>query len=111
MTDTTTLDAAPINGINQQSRRDYLADQMRVLDSQEPEDRVVANLQTQIEAQTSLRFGEEDRVALRDYLRRVTLLYRRGELDRRSAELDLNKVLMAAAANNPDVLNYIHMEA
>ncbi len=108
---TTDTIPAPINGINQQSRRDYLAEQMQMLDSDETEDRVVTGLQSQIESQTSLRLGDEDRVALRSYLRRVTSQYRNGVMDQRSAQLDLNKVLMAAVANNPDVLNYIHMDA
>ncbi len=108
---TTDTISAPINGINQQSRRDYLAEQLHLLDGSESEDRVVSGLQDQIESQTSLRFGDEDRVALRAYLRRVTSQYRSGEMDQRSAQLDLNKVLMAAAANSPDVLAYIHMDA
>jgi hypothetical protein len=108
---TTDTISAPINGINQQSRRDYLAEQLHLLDSNESEDRVVSGLQDQIESQTSLRLGDEDRIALRSYLRRVTSQYRSGEMDQRSAQMDLNKVLMAAAANNPDVLNYIHMDA
>ena len=108
---TTDTISAPINGINQQSRRDYLAEQLHLLDSNESEDRVVSGLQDQIESQTSLRLGDEDRIALRSYLRRVTSQYRSGEMDQRSAQIDLNKVLMAAAANNPDVLNYIHMDA
>jgi len=107
-----TIDTLPTNLLNEQSRREYLDEQMRILETPNGDDRAVhASMQTLIEAATSLKFGEEDRAALQNYLIRVTTLYREGKIDSRTAQVDLNKVLMAAAANSPDVLHYIHMEA
>ena len=51
--------------------------------------------------------GSRDRIALRDYLRKLSWMYRRGEIDERTTQQGLNKVVMAAAANSPEVLNYI----
>ena len=65
------------------------------------------NLQARIESMTSVRFGEDDRIALRDYLRKLSWMYRKGEIDERTTQQGLNKVVMAAAANSPDVLHYI----
>lgn len=65
------------------------------------------NLQARIESMTSVRFGEDDRIALRDYLRKLSWMYRKGEIDEHTTQQGLNKVVMAAAANSPDVLHYI----
>ena len=64
-------------------------------------------LQTKIESMTSVSFGEDDKIALRDYLRKLSWMYRKGEIDERTTQQGLNKVVMAAAANSPDVLHYI----
>lgn len=64
-------------------------------------------LQAGIESMTSVRFGEDDKIALRDYLRKLSWMYRKGEIDERTTQQGLNKVVMAAAANSPDVLHYI----
>jgi hypothetical protein len=64
-------------------------------------------LQAKIESMTSVRFGEDDKIALRDYLRKLSWMYRKGEIDERTTQQGLNKVVMAAAANSPEVLNYI----
>ena len=64
-------------------------------------------LQVHIESMTSVRFGEDDKIALRDYLRKLSWMYRKGEIDERTTQQGLNKVVMAAAANSPDVLHYI----
>ena len=65
------------------------------------------NLQAKIESMTSVSFAEDDRIALRDYLRKLSWMYRKGEIDERTTQQGLNKVVMAAAANSPEVLNYI----
>lgn len=64
-------------------------------------------LQAKIESMTSVSFGEDDKIALRDYLRKLSWMYRKGEIDERTTQQGLNKVVMAAAANSPDVLHYI----
>ncbi len=101
-----------INVLNEADRHDYLSrlmDRLRSTDSDHYAARL--HLQTLIEGVTSIRFGHKDRAALRSYLRKIASLYRKGEIDERTAKVDLNKVLMAAAANSPDVLHYIHIEA
>ncbi len=107
-----TVDTLPTNLLNEHSRREYIDEQMRILATPNGDDRAVhASMQTLIEAVTSLKFGDDDRAALQDYLIRVTTLYRQGKIDARTVQVDLNKVLMAAAANSPDILHYIYMDA
>ncbi len=100
-----------INVLNAEARHDYLSHQVARLKEATAEKDVRLNLQAMIEDVTSLRLGDDDRAALGRYVGKVTALFRAGEIDERTAKMDLNKVLMAAAANNPDVLNYIHMDA
>ncbi len=100
-----------INVLSAEARHDYLSHQVERLKEATAENDVRLNLQTLIEETTSLRLGQDDRDALGRYVGKVTAMYRTGEIDERTAKMDLNKILMAAAANNPDVLNFIHMEA
>ncbi len=100
-----------INVFNAEARHDYLSQQVNRLREAAAELDVRLGIQKMIEDVSSLKFGEDDRAALGRYVSRVTALFRAGEIDERTAKIDLNKVLMAAAANNPDVLHYIHMEA
>lgn len=101
-----------INILNEADRHDYLTQQMARLRSNDSDHYAARlHLQNLIEGATSIRFGHKDRAALRSYLRKVGSLLRKGEIDERTAKVDLNKVLMAAAANSPDVLHYIHIEA
>jgi hypothetical protein len=104
--------AMRINVLNEAERNIYLSEQMQRLRSTDSDHYAARlHLQNLIEGVTSIRFGHKDRAALRSYLRKVGSLLRKGEIDERTAKVDLNKVLMAAAANSPDVLHYIHIEA
>ncbi len=100
-----------INVLNAEARHDYLSHQVSRLKDTVDDTDVCRDLAAMIEDVTSLRLGEDDRAALGRYLGKVTAMCRTGEIDEHTAKIDLNKVLMAAAANNPDVLHYIHMEA
>ena len=64
-------------------------------------------LQAGIESMTSVRFGEDDKIALRDYLRKLAWMSRKGETDERTTQQGLNQAVIAGAANSPDVLHYI----
>ena len=100
-----------INVFNAEARHDYLSEQVSRLKDTTGEMDVRLGIQKMIEDVSSLKFGDDDRAALGRYVGRITAMVRTGELDERTAKVDLNKVLMAAAANSPDVLHYIHMEA
>jgi len=96
------------NPLNETARRDFVAEHMEAFRVGISEGRAArARLQARIEEMTSVRFGEDDKIALRDYLRKLSWMYRRGEIDERTTQQGLNKVVMAAAANSPEVLNYI----
>lgn len=100
-----------INVFNAEARHDYLSQQVSRLKETTGEMDVRVGIQQLIEDVSSLKFGDDDRAALGRYVGRITAMVRTGELDERTAKVDLNKVLMAAAANSPDVLHYIHMDA
>lgn len=101
-----------VNLLNEAARHDYLSEQIQRLKGSRPDrDGVRQSLQALIEEATSIRLGHKDRAALRSYLQKFTARFRSGEIDERTAKVGLNKVIMAAAANSPDVLHYIHLEA
>lgn len=95
--------------LNASKRYDYIAQQIEQLKSAgAPPHTVRTNLQKQIEAVTSLNFAYRDRAALRAYLRGVIHKFTNGEIDERTAQAAINKVLMAGQANSPEVLTLIH---
>jgi hypothetical protein len=97
-----------INPFNETARRDFIAEHMEAFKVGIREGRAAREkLQAKIESMTSVSFGEDDKLALRDYLRKLSWMYRKGEIDERTTQQGLNKVVMAAAANSPDVLHYI----
>lgn len=65
-------------------------------------------LEARVQTATSLQFGHRDRAALRSFLAGLIKRLRSGEIDERTAYVGINHLLMAARANNPDVLNIIH---
>jgi hypothetical protein len=97
-----------LNPFNEIARHAFVSEQMQAFKVGIREGRTAREkLQARIESMTSVRFGEDDKLALRDYLRKLSWMYRKGEIDQRTTEQGLNKVVMAAAANSPDVLHYI----
>jgi hypothetical protein len=93
---------------NEAARKEFVDQHMEAFKVGIREGRVAREkLQTKIESMTSVSFGEDDKIALRDYLRKLSWMYRKGEIDERTTQQGLNKVVMAAAANSPDVLHYI----
>lgn len=66
------------------------------------------HLQDHVEAATSLKFGARDRAALRAFLNGLVRRLRGGEIDERTAYSGINRLLMAARSNNPDVLHIIY---
>ncbi len=97
-----------INPFNETARRDFIDEHMQAFKVGVREGRAAREkLQARIEAMTSIRFAEDDRVALRDYLRKLGWMYRKGQIDERTTQQGLGKVVFAAAANSPEVLNYI----
>ncbi len=93
---------------NEAARKEFVDQHMEAFRVGIREGRVAREkLQTKIESMTSVSFGEDDKIALRDYLRKLSWMYRKGEIDERTTQQGLNKVVMAAAANSPDVLHYI----
>ncbi len=69
------------------------------------------HLQGHVEATTSLRFGARDRAALRAFLDGLAKRLHSGEIDDRTAYSGINRLLMAARSNNPDVLSIIYAGA
>lgn len=61
-----------------------------------------------VEAATSLQLSHRDRAALRAFLTGLIRRFRSGEIDDRTAYTGLNRLLMAASANSPEVLSVIH---
>ncbi len=93
---------------NEAARKEFVDQHMEAFKVGIREGRIAREkLQTKIESMTSVSFGEDDKIALRDYLRKLSWMYRKGEIDERTTQQGLNKVVMAAAANSPDVLHYI----
>jgi hypothetical protein len=93
---------------NEAARKAFVDQHMAAFRAGLREGRVARErLQIKIESMTSVRFGEDDRIALRDYLRKLSWMYRKGEIDERTTQQGLNKIIMAATANSPEVLNYI----
>ncbi len=69
------------------------------------------HLQDHVETATSLRFGPRDRAALRAFLNGLARRLHSGEIDDRTAYSGINRLLMAARSNNPDVLHIIYAGA
>ena len=93
---------------NEAARKEFVDQHMEAFKTGIREGRAAREkLQAKIESMTSVSFAEDDKIALRDYLRKLSWMYRKGEIDERTTQQGLNKVVMAAAANSPDVLHYI----
>lgn len=69
------------------------------------------HLQTRIESATSLKFDRRDRAALRAFISGLTRRLRAGEIDDTVAYAGMNRLIMAARSNSPDVLNIIYAGA
>ncbi len=68
-------------------------------------------LQDKIESATSLKFGYRDRAALRAFIAGLSRRLRAGEIDDTTAYAGMNRLIMAAGSNSPDVLNIIYAGA
>ena len=97
---------------NASSRHDFIAEQIARIKTSAA-DRVSArkHLQDHVEAATSLKLDARDRAALRAFLNGVAQRLRAGEIDERTAHSGINRLLMAARSNNPDVLHIIYAGA
>ncbi len=69
------------------------------------------SLQERIERATSLQFGYRDRAALRAFIAGLSRRLRAGEIDDRTAYDGMNRLIMAARSNSPDVLHIIYAGA
>lgn len=101
-----------VNLFNADARHDFVTEQMSRLQAPDADvEGVRRNVQNLIEGATSLRLADGERAALRSYLGRLIRSHGKGEIDRDTAHRGISKVLMAAAANSPDMLNLIYEEA
>ncbi len=69
------------------------------------------SLQDRIERTTSIQFGYRDRAALRAFIAGLSRRLRDGEIDDVTAYNGMNRLIMAARSNSPDVLNIIYAGA
>ncbi len=100
-----------VNVFNETARHDFVAEQMRCLEGPQPDvEGVRRRFQSLIEQVTSLRLADAERAALRNYLGRLIRSHGTGEIDGATTHRGLSKMLMAAAANSPDMLNLIYAE-
>ena len=98
--------------LNSLSRHTFIAEQIEGIKTAAPG--LAASrqhLQDLVEAETSLRFEPRDRAALRAFIAGLSRRLRSGEIDDTTAYAGMNRLIMAAASNNPDVLNIIYAGA
>ncbi len=101
-----------VNLRNETARHEFLAGQLVRLKAPEPDtESVRRSLQEAVEGVTSLRLADAERAALRGYLGHVIRQHGRGEIDDETVLRRLGRLLMAATANSPDMLNLISVEA
>ena len=101
-----------VNLRNETARHDFVAEQLRRLKAPQPDiEGVRRSLQEAVESVTSLRLADSERAALRGYLGHVIRQHGRSEIDDETVLRRFGKLLMAAAANSPDMLNLISVEA
>ncbi len=101
-----------INVLNETARCDFVTEQLGRLKAPQPDtEGVRRSLQAVVEAVTSLRLADAERAALRSYLSRLIRSHGQGDIDDGTAQRDMHRLLMAAAANSPDILNLIAVEA
>ncbi len=101
-----------INVLNETARCAFVTEQLDRLKAPQPDtEGVRRRVQAVIEAVTSLRLADAERAALRGYLGRLIRQHGSGDIDDTTARRDMHRLLMAAAANSPDMLNLISVEA
>ena len=98
--------------LNSLSRHTFIAQQIERIKAGVPDLALARNhLQDRVEAETSLRFEPRDRAALRAFIRGLSRRLRSGEIDDTTAYAGMNRLIMAATSNNPEVLHIIYAGA